>query len=220
MEVVMEKNIQSENIQKVALNTMDSVEIPTDDISKTPKIISIDDFIKKLSLTSLETLQKYSEECRETLCSSEQWLEINELSDNMPAVITYETEIYPAVIIKYPTYKIRIQNRSIENNDVDCTALEKLLVDITNRTLVIATRCEYTTIGNSITGMKIVPNDFPYCYEVTCLEKNLVENKACKDKIVQILENNGYRVKVYPSIYNWTEKIELSPDKKRFKVAK
>ena len=94
------------------------------------------------------------------------------------------------------------------------------MVDIPNRTLVIATRCEYTTIGNSITGMKIVPNDFPYCYEVTCLGKNLVENKACKDKIVQILENNGYRVKVYPSICNCIEKIELSPDKKRFKVAK
>lgn len=200
------------------MNTMDSAGIPTDDISETPKLISIADFIEKLSLTSLETLQKYSEECWKTLCCSGKWFEVEGLSDNMPAVITFATEIYPAVIIKYPTYKIRIQNRDILGNNVDCTALEKLLVDVTNRTLVIAARCEYITIGKSITGMKIIPNDFPYCYEVTCLEKTLAENKACKDKIVQILEKSGYRTKVYPSICNWTEKIELSPDKKLFRV--
>lgn len=176
-------------------------------------------FEEKIPYTSLEIMQAYSDKCWETLHCAGCYFDANTISDTMPAFVSRTYDSSPSVYVKYPTYKILIQDLpGSEITADDPSSVDELLGDVKNRSKVYLTRHDSLTITNNLAENITVESDFPYCCEVVCLNISLEENKACRDKIIQILKNKNLRTTVYPSYCYRTAPIKFENDNRFFSV--
>ena len=119
-----------------------------------------------------------------TLHCADYYFDADTISDTMPAFVSRTYDPSPSVYVKYPTYKILIQDLpGSEITADDPSSVDELLGDVKNRSKVYLTRHDSLTITNNLAENITVESDFPYCCEVVCLNISLEENKACRDKM-------------------------------------
>lgn len=176
-------------------------------------------FEEKIPYTSLEIMQAYSDKCWETLHCAGCYFDAETISNAMPAFVSRTYDISPSVYVKYPTYKIVIQ--SLLGSDInadDCSSIDDLLFDVSNRSKAYLTRYDSLIIPNNPTENFTVADEFSYRCEVVCLNISLEENTACKDRIIQILKNNNLQATAYPSYCYRTAPIKFENDNRFFSV--
>lgn len=174
-------------------------------------IVSSKDFEGLIPNTNMEILQSYSDKCWDILHTPGCIFEVEDLSKRMPAfLVTCGEQI---VYVKYPTFKVQIFNGVNNKKSTDQHTLEMLLQNVENRSKVYATKVDYLIAGGRMERM-----DFPYVNEVMCLEIGMKNNIDCKNKIVSILNNNGYETSVFPAYCIREIEVELMEDGKYFKV--
>ncbi|MBQ7066859.1 MAG: hypothetical protein IJN92_08540 [Lachnospiraceae bacterium] len=191
-------------------NTIKSNERNTNNIIKEHEaIISSEEFENLLHCNNqMEFLYNYSEKCWNLLHAENHIFEVEHFSDIMPALIMlYEK---PMVYVKYPTYKVGIFDI---NNSRSWKKIEELLSEIKNRSIVYMTQMDYIFAKNASEKM-----EYPYINEVMCLELSLKDNISCKNRIVETLKNNGYKVSVYPAYSIRGCQIEFLEENKYFRV--
>lgn len=174
-------------------------------------IVSSKDFEGMIPSTNMEILQSYSDKCWDILHTPGCIFEVEDLSKRLPAFLATWGE--QVVYVKYPTFKIQIFNGVNNKKSTDQNTLEKLLQNVENRSKVYATKADYLIVGGRMECM-----DFPYVNEVMCLEIGMKNNIDCKNKIVEILNDNGYDTSVFPAYCIRGIEVELMEDGKYFKV--
>ena len=103
-------------------------------------IISSKNFEEMIPDIALEQLQLRSEQCWEQLHTPNSIFEVEGLSDNLPAFITFGPN--PMIHVKYPTYKICVYDKKRPLELTDCNEIENVLssTSLKNRPTVYCTQ--------------------------------------------------------------------------------
>lgn len=174
------------------------------------KSVSSKEYDEMVPHVSLERLQRLSNECWKTLHTKGVLFEIDKLSQNMPAFVTTVTTLNPQVQVKYPTFKLEIYK---PDESTDPNKLDEELQGIPGHSPVCIDMKDYI-----ISNGKIRLAEKPFIMTVTCLAIGLDNNKKIADQLKERLTELGYSYNIYPSYCLRGADIELTDDKKYFKV--
>ena len=205
------KVVVNEQIAEILDNTAkETGKSKSDIIRELIPTISSKNFEEMLSETNMEMLYRYSEECWNLLKTEDSIFETASFSEKRPAVVLPFQE---AVYVKYPTFKIQIFDAIDPQKRTKQKKIEELLKPIAKRSSIALSKADYILVGN-----RVEKKSFPYVDETTCLEETLEENIECKNKIVEILKDEGYNTSVVPAYYIKKIYIELLENGKYFRV--
>lgn len=211
LDKIIKTTVNNQTAQKLDDAVKTSGKSKSDILRELIPIVSSKSFEELIPNISMEVLQSYSEQAWNLLHTPGCTFEINNISDIMPAYIVNQDS--PMIHVKFPTYKIEIFNGEDPKSSTNQQHLEEILSCVKNRSKVVASRVDFLIINDKIEPMK-----YPFVNEVMCLETSMEKNISCKNQIISLLKEKGYRTSVYPAYCIRGAYIVFSEDNKHFKL--